>query len=95
MWEVAISVAKDFMDLVSETTLSPFYFVHDRHQDLILMEDGALVHRSSLPKLWRESYGKQFMKWLANSHDQNLIENVIVKDMLRYEFRPRDRTRCI
>ena len=39
----------DFVTIVYEGVLSGFYFLHDDPEQLILMEDGAPVHRSSLP----------------------------------------------
>ena len=38
--------SKDFVDIVYESRLSGFSFLHDHPETLILMEDGAPVHSS-------------------------------------------------
>jgi len=37
---------KDSVDVVYESRLSGFYFLHDHLETLVLMEDGAPGHRS-------------------------------------------------
>ena len=68
--------SSDFVTIVYEGVLSGFYFLHDDSEQLILMEDGAPVQRSSLPLQWRRVHGIEKLFWLANSPDLNPIENV-------------------
>ena len=42
--------ATNFVDIVYKGALSGFYFLHDHPNDMILMEDGAPVCCSALPK---------------------------------------------
>jgi len=37
-------VTIDFVCNVCEETLKGLYFIHDHHEELMLMENGALVH---------------------------------------------------
>lgn len=89
--------ASDFVDIVYEGTLSGFYFLHDHPQDLTLMEDGAPVHRSVLPKLWRQAHGIKKLNWPANSPDLNPIENLwkIVKDGVQNKSRPHNKEELV
>lgn len=82
--------AIDFVHNVYEGTLSGFYFMHDTPEQLVLMEDGAPVHRGKLPKLWRQAHGIPKLDWPPNSPDLNPIENMwkIMKDLLRYHKKP-------
>jgi hypothetical protein len=48
---------KDFVEIVYEGALEHCYWHHDHYEHLILMEDGALVHRSNAQKIWREQLG--------------------------------------
>ena len=66
----------DFVDVVYEGRLSGFSYMHDDPQSLFLMEDGAPVHRSNLPKQWRQAHKIRKITWPANSQDLNPIENV-------------------
>lgn len=89
--------ASDFVNLVYEGTLSGFYFLHDHPEDIILMEDGAPVHRSKLPELWREAHGIKKLNWPANSPDLNPIENLwkIVKDNVQNTSRPHNKEELV
>ena len=44
----------DLVTIFFKGALSRFYFLYDHLQELKLMEDGALVHYSSLPFLWKQ-----------------------------------------
>nr|PNR48331.1 hypothetical protein PHYPA_012807 [Physcomitrium patens] len=89
--------ARDFVTIVYEGVLSGFYFLHDDLEQLILMEDGAPVHRSSLPLQWRCAHGIEKLFWPANSPDLNPIENVwmVVKDLLKHHSRPNSKLEMI
>ena len=87
----------DFVDVVYEGRLSGFFYIHDDPQSLFLMEDGALMHRSNLPKQWREAHTIRKITWLANSPDLNPIENVwmILKDFVQKETRLNNKDKLI
>ena len=68
--------AKDFVEIVYESNLKHFFYHHDNYQDLILMEDGALVHQSNAPKFWKGKIDLKKLHWPANSPDLNTIENL-------------------
>ena len=59
----------NFVDIVYEGRLSGFFYMHDDPQSLFLMEDGATLHRSNLPKQWREAHKIRKIIWPANSPD--------------------------
>ena len=68
--------ASDFINIVYEGCLSGFYFLYDDPDNLILMEDGAPMHRNVLSSAWRHVHGMKKLQWLANSPDLNPIENL-------------------
>jgi hypothetical protein len=65
--------AKDFVDQVYDGPLRRFWKDGD---GLLLMEDGAPVHRSNAPKEWRINNNVEKMVWPAQSPDLNPIENL-------------------
>ena len=75
--------AVDFVPNVYEVTFSGFYIMYNNLHELILMEDGALVHRSKLRKDWKQAHGIQKLVWLPNSPDLNPIENLWIKDLIK------------
>ena len=66
----------DFVKLVYKSRLSEFYFMHKNRSDLILMEDGAPMHQSSQPRLWREAHQMRKLNWPPNSPNLIPIENL-------------------
>ena len=90
--------AKHFVQKVyEEGTLSGFYFMHDKPEELTLMEDSAPVHQSKYLKSWRQADSMKKLVWPANSLDPNPIENLwkIVKDLLRHHNMPKNKQEMI
>ena len=69
-------IATDFVEIMYEATLEHYYYHHNNYEHLILMEDGALVHRSNAQKYWQEYLGLKKLKWPKNSRDLNPLKNI-------------------
>jgi transposase len=65
--------AVDYVDMVYR---GPLLEMMKRVPGAILMEDGAMIHRSNAPKQWRELYMLEKLNWPAQSPDLNPIENL-------------------
>ncbi|KAG1180104.1 hypothetical protein G6F70_001994 [Rhizopus microsporus] len=63
----------DFINQVYEPLLLDFYKSLD---SLVLMEDGAPIHRAKIAAEWKEAKGLQKMPWSAQLPDLNPIENL-------------------
>ena len=83
----------NFVIIFYNGTLSKFYFLHKHLQQLKLMEDDALVHRSSLLLQWKQAHGMAKIIWPTNSLDLNSIENLykVVKDLLQHCPTPKNK----
>lgn len=81
--------AADFDDIVYDAALGPFLHSRPDASQLILMEDGAPIHRSSESKNWRD---RRELRKLANSLDLNPTENVwkLFKDAIQKKIRPQE-----
>src|SRR5207253_3058397 len=67
--------AKDFVEVVYEAALEPFYHSHQHIENMLLMEDGAPVHRSNLPKLWREAVGIPKIAWQKKKQKKTQLDH--------------------
>jgi transposase len=65
--------AVDYVDMVYQ---GPLLDMMCKVSGAVLMEDGAMIHRSNAPKQWRELYMLSKLEWPAQSPDLNPIENM-------------------
>ena len=72
----------DFVNVVYKGCFGGFYFMHDDPHSLLLMEDGASVHKGTSATHWRQTHGKKILKLPTNSCVLNRTVNMwkIVKD---------------
>jgi hypothetical protein len=56
------------------------------------MEDGAPIHYSKAPKVWRDKRALWKLEWLAQSLDLNPIESLwkILKDHIQNQHQPKN-----
>ena len=52
----------NFVNVVYKGCFSEFNFMHNDLDSLLLMEDGALVHRGAVTTCWRQIHDIQIVK---------------------------------
>jgi hypothetical protein len=68
---------KDYVELVMEGPLLGFYSEMCEERGLVMvMEDGAPIHRSNVAKQFQDSYSLQTIYHPAQSPDMNPIEHI-------------------
>jgi transposase len=67
------STAEDYVRVVYEGPLKKFF---GRKRSIILMEDGAMIHRANVSTQWIAKKKIKKMEWPASSPDLNPIENL-------------------
>jgi hypothetical protein len=83
----------DFVDVVCEQGLLPYFYHHDNHEHLTLMVDGTPIHTTNVTKAWMEELGLKMLNWPPNSHDLNPLKNLwmICKDKVQSMNRPKNK----
>jgi len=82
-----------FVKNVYDAALGPFLNDQENAADLVVMEDGAPVHRCKVANIWKETKSLKRLDWPANSPDLNPIENVwhIIKDAVQKKHCPKSK----
>ena len=67
----------DYRDLVMDGPLWDFYMqMMEERGEVVIMEDGAPIHRSAAASKWRATNEISILPWPAQSPDLNPIENI-------------------
>ena len=85
--------AIDFVEIAYNGVLGPFLDAQEDASRLVLMEDGAPLHKSKVAANWRETHRIEKIVWPPNSPDLNPIENMwkLLKDALQKKRRPKNK----
>jgi transposase len=78
-------IVVDYLEIVYDGVLGSFLEEQEGVCKVVLMEDGALVHRGKVSKDWRENHDLEKIEWPAQSPILNPIENVwkLLKDVIQ------------
>jgi hypothetical protein len=82
----------DYVEIVYDEVLDSFLEEQEGVCKVVLMEDGAPVHRDKVAKDWRENHNLEKIKWLAQSPNLNSIKNVwkLFKDAVQKRWRAKN-----
>lgn len=76
--------AANFVQIIYDGVLGPFLDAQEDACGLVLMENGAPVHRSKVSASWRQSRKIEKLGWPPNSPHLNPIKNLwrVLKDVV-------------
>jgi transposase len=82
----------DYVEIVYDGVLGSFLKEQEGVCKVVLMEDGAPVHRGKVAKDWRENHDLKKIEWPAQSPNLNPIENVwkLLKDVVQKRRRSKN-----